>query len=98
MTKIDIIDWKEFVIGELFDKIVKPPVLHSRQIIETEKGIPYVVRTKFDNGIKCRVKPVMDVKPSPARVISWGAENATFFIRKNLFYQVVIFIISIQQI
>ncbi|MCD8328286.1 MAG: hypothetical protein LUC25_04220 [Ruminococcus sp.] len=82
---IEIFGWKEFVVGELFRNIVKPPVLHSRQIVETEDGVPYVVRTKFDNGIKCRVKPVACVEPSPAGVISWGAENATFFYQEEPF-------------
>ena len=47
--------------------------------------IPYVVRTKFNNGIKCRVQPVTGVTPSPAGVISWGAENATFFYQPEPF-------------
>ena len=38
---VDISQWKEFKIGELFPKIKKPPVLHNRQVIEDENGIPY---------------------------------------------------------
>lgn len=79
MAKIDTSGWKPFVVGELFPSMVKPPVLHARQVVETDEGIPYVVRTKFNNGIKCRVHPVSDVTPSPAGVITWGAENAAFF-------------------
>jgi len=82
---IDVSDWKEFKVGDLFKKIVKPPVLHTREVVESVDGIPYVVRTKFDNGIKCRVNPVLGVKPSPAGVISWGAENATFFYQEEPF-------------
>ncbi|WP_288570873.1 restriction endonuclease [uncultured Mitsuokella sp.] len=65
--------------------MVKPPVLHIRQVIEVDEGIPYVVCTKFNNGIKCRVHPVSDVIPSPAGVITWGAENATFFYQTEEF-------------
>ena len=32
--------------------IKKPDVLHAREVVEDENGIPYVVRTKFNNGIK----------------------------------------------
>ena len=79
-------EWKEFLVGNLFPCIVKPAVLHNRQVIESENGIPYVVRTKFNNGIKCRVDFVDDiVDPSPAGVISFGAENATFFYQEEPF-------------
>ncbi|WP_296045807.1 hypothetical protein [uncultured Gemmiger sp.] len=83
--KIDTAEWKEFRVGDLFPNIVKPVVLHTRQVVESAEGIPYVVRTKFDNGIKCRVQPVAGVTPSPAGVISWGAENATFFYQEEPF-------------
>lgn len=85
MAKIDTSEWKEFVVGELFPSMVKPTVLHARQVVEADEGIPYVVRTKFNNGIKCRVQPVSDVSPSPAGVITWGAENASFFYQTEEF-------------
>ena len=85
MAKIDTSDWKDFVVGELFPNMVKPPVLHTRQVVETSDGIRYVVRTKFNNGIKCRVHPVDGVEPSPAGVITWGAENASFFYQEESF-------------
>lgn len=85
MTEVDIREWREFQIGKLFPNIVKPPVYHTREVTEDETGIPYVVRTKFDNGIKCRVQPLDGVMPSPAGVITWGAENATFFYQAEPF-------------
>lgn len=85
MAKIDTSGWKEFVVGELFPNMVKPSVLHMRQVVETDEGIRYVVRTKFNNGIKCRVHPVDGVEPSPAGVITWGAENASFFYQEEVF-------------
>ncbi|MDY6084149.1 MAG: restriction endonuclease subunit S [Dialister sp.] len=84
-TAVDISQWKEFEIGDLFPKIKKPPVLHNRQVIEDENGIPYIVRTKFDNGMKCRVRRNDEMVPSPAGVISFGAENATFFYQREEF-------------
>lgn len=82
---VDVSNWCSFIIGDLFSNFVKPAVLHTRQVVESDDGIPYVVRTKFDNGIKCRVQPVDGVKPSPAGVITWGAENATFFYQTEPF-------------
>ena len=82
---VDASKWKLFVVGELFPSMVKPSVLHARQVVEADEGIPYVVRTKFNNGIKCRVRPVRDVTPSPAGVITWGAENAAFFYQAEEF-------------
>lgn len=83
--EVDTSEWKEFRVGDLFQNIVKPEVLHTRQVVESMEGIPYVVRTKFNNGIKCRVQPVAGVTPSPAGVITWGAENATFFYQPEPF-------------
>lgn len=83
--EVDTANWREFRVGDLFQNIVKPVVLHTRQVVESPEGIPYVVRTKFNNGIKCRVQPVTGVTPSPAGVISWGAENATFFYQPEPF-------------
>ena len=85
MARIDTGEWEEFVVGDLFPNIVKPPVLHARQIVESADGIPYVVRTKFNNGVKCRALPVSVVGPSPAGVITWGAENAAFFYQAERF-------------
>lgn len=82
---VDVSEWKEFVVGDLFKNIVKPPVLHTREVQEEKDGIPYVVRTKFNNGIKCRVTRTETMRPSPAGVITFGAENATFFYQKEEF-------------
>lgn len=85
MMKLNTSKWKEFIIGDIFPNIIKPPVLHSRQVIEKDDGIPYVVRTKFNNGIKYLVEKTADMLPSPAGVISFGAENATFFYQPKEF-------------
>lgn len=66
-------------------KIIKPSVFHTRQVVEDDEGIPYVVRTKFDNGIKFRVVKTEDMSPSPSGVISFGSENATFFYQPEEF-------------
>ena len=73
--------WKTYKIKDIFQNIVKPTVYHTREVKEASTGIPYVVRSKFNNGIKYNVeRPVENV--NPAKVISFGAENATFFYQK----------------
>jgi len=52
-------------------------------VTEDANGIPYVVRTKFNNGVKCRVRREDFMQPSPAGTISFGAENATFFYQEE---------------
>lgn len=82
-NKINLNDWKSFTIGKLFEKVVKPSVLHTKDVTENVNGIPYIVRTKFDNGIKCNVEKTLQMQPNPAGTISFGAENATFFYQKK---------------
>ncbi len=85
LNKVDTSKWKEFIVGDLFKHIIKPDVLHAREVVEDANGIPYVVRTKFNNGIKYRVAENKKMIPSPKGVISFGAENASFFYQKEKF-------------
>lgn len=78
MKQVNTTYWKVFRVGELFPNIYKPAVYHSREVIEDALGIPYIVRSKFNNGIKCRVNKD-GIKINPRGVISFGAENAAFF-------------------
>ncbi len=74
--------WKIYKIRDVFPNIVKPAVYHTREVKENPEGIPYVVRSKFNNGVKYYVeRPNSNV--NPAKVISFGAENATFFYQKS---------------
>ncbi len=78
MSQINTEGWREYTIEDIFPKIIKPTVYHVKHIEEDPTGIPYVVRSKFNNGTKFNVKrPKGDI--NPANVISFGAENATFF-------------------
>lgn len=74
-------EWEIFEVGSLF-KLYKPSVYHARQVTESENGINYVVRSKFNNGVKCKVeKPDSDINPKG--VISFGSENASFFYQEE---------------
>lgn len=81
-NKIDIIEWGEFEIGNLFE-IVSPKVYHTREVKENLEGIPYVVRSKFNNGIKYMVERDEKFVVNPKGVISFGAENASFFYQEK---------------
>ena len=80
--KVDIQKWKQFRVEDVFPEIIKPEVYHTRQLTQDDNGIPYVVRSKFNNGIKYRVKKPIG-KINPPNVISFGAENATFFYQQE---------------
>lgn len=79
---MDIKTWKSFTIADLFS-ISKPQVYHKRNVVENKTGMPYVVRTKFNNGVLCRVEKSLDIFASPGGVISFGAENASFFYQEE---------------
>ena len=81
-NKIDISKWAEFKIGNIFE-IVSPKVYHTREVKENSNGIPYVVRSKFNNGIKYMLEKDERFIVNPKGVISFGAENASFFYQEN---------------
>ena len=87
--RVDITKWGTFQIGELFE-IKKPEVIHSKNVQECNlqnesDSIPYVVRTKFNNGIKCNIIKTSEMQPTISGVISFGAENTVFFYQKKEF-------------
>lgn len=79
---IEFKSWKTYKIKDIFPNVVKPMVYHTREVKENPEGIPYVVRSKFNNGIKYNVERSVG-NVNPAKVISFGAENATFFYQKS---------------
>ena len=79
---LNISKWDTFMVGDLFE-IYKPKVYHTYEVKENPNGIPYVVRSKFDNGIKYRVSKNNSIVTSPDGVISFGSENATFFYQEE---------------
>lgn len=54
--------------------------------------VAYIVRSKFNNGIKCYVEK-NNIEINPSGVITFGAENATFFTKSNRLYREEIYII-----
>ncbi len=82
MPVVDSSIWQEFIIGDLFE--VKTSRTYAVRELEEitvgdEETINYVVRTKFNNGIKYRVHNTNELVVCPAGTISFGAENSVFF-------------------
>lgn len=87
--RLNIEKWGIFQVGELFE-IKKPEVIHSKGVQECNSpnesdSIPYVVRTKFNNGIKYNVIKTLAMQPTASGVISFGAENTVFFYQSKEF-------------
>lgn len=80
--KIETKEWKNYRLGDLFD-INSPKVYHTKDVKENIEGIPYIVRSKYNNGMKYRVSMDEKFVLNPANTISFGAENATFFYQKE---------------
>lgn len=59
--------------------------------------VAYIVRSKFNNGIKCYVEK-NNIEINPSGVITFGAENATFFTKSNRLYREEIYIIQIREV
>jgi hypothetical protein len=95
MPKIDTSGWGEFRLGKLLNlkngetkgtgifNIVNSVAYHGKDIEETNEDAPdtinYVTRSKFNNGVKCKVLKKESYIVNPAGTISFGAENADFF-------------------
>lgn len=62
-------------------EIVNSVAYHGKDVTETDSddGINYITRSKFNNGLKARVVRLDKFKVNPAGTISFGAENADFF-------------------
>lgn len=97
-SKIDISSWGEFKLGKLLDiktgkikgdglfNIINSVAYHGKDIVETDddiKGLNYVTRSKFNNGVKCKVVKNLDYIINPKGTISFGAENANFFYQRE---------------
>ena len=91
MSRIDVSRWGKFKVGKIYKsdkwignglfKIINSTPYHEKDVTETkdDDGINYVVRSKYNNGVKYKVEKNNDFKINPAKTISFGAENRDFF-------------------
>lgn len=82
MSKIGFEHWGTFKVKDVFPHIKKPKVYHTREVTRDDKGIPYVVRSKYNNGIKYRVTRPNNIV-NPPNVISFGSETPAFFFQEE---------------
>lgn len=74
-------EWKEFIVGLEFN-VLNSTAYHKVNLTSAkcgENSIPYITRTKKNNGVEEIVINQTDFKKNPADVIVFGAENAMFF-------------------
>lgn len=89
--KIDMSDWKEFEVQELFD-VVYGVNLELVNCIETDKNDPeavaFVSRTESNNGVSAYVKPVPGVEPQPkdTLTVAGGGSVLATFLQTQPFY------------
>lgn len=75
--KLTDVEWGEFKVKDIF-KVTNSKPYHKNNLKITKKGIPYITRTSFNNGLEEIVENI-NVHKNPKNTISLGAENADFF-------------------
>ena len=77
--KITDSQWKDFIIGEIFE-IQNSKAYHKSNLSASfDKKIPYITRTKFNNGLDSFVENDETFIKNPKNSIVFGAESALFF-------------------
>ena len=72
--------WVEFDIDDVFDVIKNSKSYHKKDL-QTNKNynLPYITRTKFNNGLEDFVDDNGNFTKNPHDSIVFGAESAVFF-------------------
>ncbi len=80
------INWERFLVTDIFE-IENSKPYHMTELTESvePKSIPYVTRTNQNNGLEATVIAPNNVRVNNKNVISFGAENATFFFQPYSF-------------
>ena len=76
MAKIDVGEWKEFIIGNLFD--VSRPAARSQMKYE-DGDIPFVASGNFNNGVTGWCKPKKDETPDKGQCITVSPLDGSAF-------------------
>lgn len=84
---LDIQHWKEFIVGNLFDKIYKGKAYTDEDLygIKSHVMLPYITRTDLDNGCKYIANVTEDFYIEQGNAISIGDTTATCFYQKDDF-------------
>ncbi len=73
------VEWREFKVKDVFDVSNATPYHKNNLKISNNKGIQYITRTSFNNGLEDIVEDELKFKKNNKNTISLGAENADFF-------------------
>jgi len=87
---IDVSDWKEFRLEELFNIKygVNLELSNCEEVSNNENGINFVARTAHNNGVVAKVRLLSDVEPQPAGLITCagGGSVLSTFVQRDKFY------------
>ncbi|EMB94433.1 restriction endonuclease subunit S [Streptococcus mutans] len=75
--KLTDVEWGEFKIKDIFE-ITNSKPYHKQNLKITQRGVPYITRTSFNNGLEEVIEDV-GFRKNPKNTITLGAENADFF-------------------
>lgn len=86
MMKMNKSNWREFKVEDIFE-LVNSKAYHKNDVIKADEldnhFINYITRSKFNNGLNMIVKRSDSFIVNPANTISFGAENADFFLQEE---------------
>ena len=83
MLNLEDKEWKDFVIGEVFNVLNSKPY-HKKDLKISnnyKNSIPYISRTNRNNGVEEIIQKEDNFKINKKNTIAFGAENATFFLQ-----------------
>ena len=75
--KLTDVEWGEFKVKDIFEVTNSKPY-HKQNLKITQRGVPYITRTSFNNGLEEVIEDV-GFRKNPKNTITLGAENADFF-------------------
>jgi len=83
---LDVNNWEEFKVSDLFDRIYKAKAHTKEEVVEVEKGIHFVSRTDCNNGVDITVdKDTRYEGLEEANCITIGDTTATCFYQNERF-------------
>ncbi len=86
VKELDVYNWEEFKVSDLFDRIYKAKAHTKEEVVEVDKGIHFVSRTDCNNGVDITVdKDTRYEGLEEANCITIGDTTATVFYQNERF-------------
>lgn len=85
MNKINILNWKDYKIKELFGHAKLGKYHDPKSLILSETGFPYICASNQNNGISKDMPRVTgeNILPTPKHIICWGKQCPLFTYHKE---------------